>query len=252
MNKKSIIAIGLFVLAICAIQFRNCKATATTHIWAPSTDVQGYKVWHITSDVYIPVKEDANHNRLPATTNIGLTVGILPFKKINAELGIDHKSGLAAADHYPFYGNLKIGAPENAFGGFSPSVAVGIFDVGSKKDFTNFNIFYGKVAKSVQSGNWSLGRFSLGYFSGNNKLLINGQSESDNSGIIAAWERTFPELSDKFWFCVEYMGTKSVYGSLNIGIAWKFASNVSVLGGYEFYNNTNLINTATLQVDIDY
>ena len=59
------------------------------------------------------------------------------------------------------------------------------------------------------------------------------------------------EISDKLWVCVEYMGTGSVYGSLNIGASWKFADNVSMLGGYDIFNDDDPVNTVTLQVDID-
>jgi hypothetical protein len=47
------------------------------------------------------------------------------------------------------------------------------------------------------------------------------------------------------------MGTKSPYGSFNVGASWKFAPNVALLGGYDFYNNDLLPDTFTLQVDID-
>ena len=68
---------------------------------------------------------------------------------------------------------------------------------------------------------------------------------------MAAWERTLTEVSDKMWICLEYMGTKSVYGSFNAGASWKFAPNVSVLCGYEMYNNSRIDDTATVQIDID-
>jgi hypothetical protein len=57
-------------------------------------------------------------------------VGILPFQKLNAEIGFDHKSGLGGLDNYPYYGNFKIGIPEGAFGKYSPSIAAGMFDFG--------------------------------------------------------------------------------------------------------------------------
>jgi hypothetical protein len=239
-------------LLITAFGAQGAFATASTHIWAPSTDVQSYRVWHITSDLYLPVENDTQGNRLPSVTNLGLTVGVLPFQKLNGEIGFDHKSGLGRADDYPFYINLKIGVPENAWNNISPAIAFGAYDIGFKQDLTDYNIFYGKLAKSITTGETSLGRISLGYFSGNKNLLLDNNGQKDNSGILAAWERTFPELSDKLWICVEYMGTKSAYGSMNLGASWKFAPNVSLLGGYDIYNDTNLIDTATLQVDIDF
>jgi hypothetical protein len=226
-------------------------STGTTHIWAPSTDVQAYKLWHITGDFYLPSQKDAIGNRLPTVTNIGLTVGILPFKKINAEIGFDHKSGLGIIDNYPLYGNFKVGLPENTFGKFIPALAAGIFDIGTKKDRTDYDVIYSKLAKSINVKGSSLGRFSLGYFAGNKKLLLDDKGQKDNSGLLIAWERTMSEISDKLWICMEYMGTKSAYGSFNFGASWKFAPNVALIGGYDLYNNTDLPDTFTLQVDID-
>jgi hypothetical protein len=226
-------------------------ATASTHIWGPSTDIQAFKLWHITSDFYFPVEKDDAGVRPATVTNIGLTVGVLPFKAVNAEVGFDHKTGLGLADDYPLYYNFKLGVPENSFGSFSPALAVGGFDIGTKEDMTDYNILYGKIAKSFTAGETQLGRISLGYFTGNDKLLLDDKGEKDNSGIMAAWERTIAEISDKLWFCIEYMGTKSAYGTYNVGLSWKFAPNVSVVAGYDIYLNENLIDTATLQVDID-
>jgi hypothetical protein len=47
------------------------------------------------------------------------------------------------------------------------------------------------------------------------------------------------------------MGMNSPYGSLNFGASWKFASKISVVAGYDIYNNSDLVNTFTIQGDID-
>ena len=39
---------------------------------------------------------------------------------------------------------------------------------------------------------------------------------------------------------------------MNYGFSWKFANNVSLLVGYDVYNNTDLANTATVQLDVDF
>ena len=231
-------------------------ATATTHIWGPSTDVQPFKKWHITSDMYLPVEDDPSGARVPTVTNIGLTVGVLPFQKINLEVGVDHKTGNGNLDRYPLYVNAKLGLPEGAFGRYFPAVAAGIFDVGTKAYSTdthigtNFDVLYAKVAKTVGP----VGRYSVGYFSGNKDLLLNEKGAKVNTGVMVTWERTMNELSDKLWLCVEYMGSRSLYGTFNVGASWKFADNVVLLAGYDVYNNDklNLPNTFTLQVDIDF
>ncbi len=242
------VMLGLLIFGLA----QQAGATASTHIWGPSTDIQAYKLVHVTVDMYLPIENDASGSRLPSVTNLGLTVGVLPCKTVNMEIGFDHKSGLGVIDDYPLYGNAKIGVPENAFGGVSPAVAVGIFDVGTKSDMTDCNVIYIKAAKTITADKVSLGRVSVGYFSGNDKLLLDADGEKDNSGLLLAWERTMSEWTDKLWLCAEYMGSESAYGTLNFGLSWKFASNVAVLGGVDIFNNDNLPTTATVQVDIDF
>ena len=242
----------MFFLIPCLLSLAPYSfATATTHIWAPSTDVQGYKKWHLTSDFYVPTESNSSGARPNTITNFGLTVGVLPFEKLNAEVGFDHKSGYGELDDYPWYFNAKVGIPENACGKFFPALAIGIYDLGTKNNKTNSNIVYGKTAKTFSIDDVSLGRISLGYFRGDGDLLVHG-SKKDNKGLLFAWERAMPEISDKLWVCLEYQGTRSSYGSWNAGFSWKFADNVSALFGYDFYNDRDLADTYTVQLDIDF
>ncbi|MDD5072370.1 MAG: hypothetical protein PHX64_03940 [Candidatus Omnitrophica bacterium] len=230
-----------------------CFATATTHIWAPSTDVQAYGVVHITpGDVYIPVNKDKFGNRVNVITNEGLTVGVLPFEKFNIEVGFDNKTGYGELDNYPIYFNAKGGIPEGAFGEWFPALAVGAYDIGTKADKTNSNVLYFKGAKTFKINDFNLGRLSVGYFNGNGKLLRGPNGGKDNADVFGAWERTMSEISDKLWLCVEYQGTKSSYGCWNFGGSWKFSDNVSLLVGFDHYNNRNFADTVTVQVDIDF
>jgi hypothetical protein len=242
MLKSFIIFLSLSILPLSAF------ATASTHIWAPSTDVQAYEVFHTTTDYYLPTEQTPAGGRIPPVTNTGLTVGILPLQKLNAEVGIDHKSGLGGADDYPLYFNAKIGVPENSFGNWFPAAAVGIFDLGTKSDLTDYNVVYGKLAKTLGP----VGRLSLGYFSGNEKLLLDAKGEKDNFGVFGAWERTMTEVSPKLWLCLEYMGTESGYGTFDVGGSWKFADNVGMVLGYDIFNNSDIPSTVTVQVDIDF
>ncbi|MCX8083224.1 MAG: hypothetical protein N3D17_07570 [bacterium] len=244
-NKKIFMKVCLIFLF--GIGLRFAYATPSTHIWAPSTDIQPFGRWHITSDIYIPLENDEEGNVLPPVTNLGLTVGILPFERFNMELGFDHKAGLGDLDEYPFYFNAKAGIPEGSFGRFFPAVAIGIYDVGTEHNQTDFNIVYLKIAKSTL-----LGRFSAGYFSGNSELLLDEEGNVDNEGIFAAWERVMKEISDRLWICVEYMGTESSYGAWSFGFSYKFVDDVSILCGYNIYNNENIADTFTIQVDIDF
>lgn len=242
----------IYTMTFVVVVFNGVSyGTGSTHVWAPSTDVQPYKKWHITSDYYIPTENNSDGSRADTITNFGLTVGILPFEKLNAEIGFDHKSGYGGLDDYPFYFNAKLGIPEDAFGGYFPALAIGIYDVGTKENKTGNNIVYGKAAKTISIGDFSLGRFSLGYFRGDEDLLVHG-TKKDNDGLLACWERTMTEISDKLWIAVDYQGSRSSYGSLNPGLAWKFSDNVSAIFGYNIYNDRDLANTYTVQIDIDF
>jgi len=227
-------------------------ATASTHIWAPSTDTQSYGTGHITADVYIPAERSSDGTRPDAVTNSGLTFGILPFKKLTAEAGFDYKTGYGSLDGYPIYFNAKLAMPEDAYGKYFPAIAGGMYDIGTRRDETDYNIVYIEAAKTIKIDDFLLGRFSIGYFRGNDKLLTDHNGDRDANGILAAWERTMLEISDKLWVCVEYQGTNSFYGAFNLGFSWQLTKDIGVLCGYQFYNNRNLADTAAIQIDINF
>lgn len=226
--------------------------TASTHIWAPSTDTQAYGTGHVTADVYIPSGNNSDGSRPEPVTNSGLTFGMLPFKKLTAEAGFDYKTGYGDLDRWPMYFNAKIAIPEDAYTQYWPALTFGIYDVGTSRDRTGYDILYLEGAKTLKIKDVSLGRFSIGYFWGNGKIMLNEDMERDNNGMLLAWERTMTEISDKLWVCAEYQGTRSSYGAFNLGFSVQFTKDISVICGYQFYNNRNLTDTTTIQVDVNY
>src|SRR4030066_2562751 len=187
----------------------SAYATPSTHVWAPSTDIQAFGVAHITSDIYVPVKK-LSGARQGTITNLGLTVGVLPYEKVGLEVGFDHIEG-----QYPIYLNAKLGIPENAYGDFFPAIAVGGYSIGQKSDVTDYNIYYGKVAKTIGP----VGRFSVGYYTGNDELLLDENGKSSENGVLICWERTISEISDNLWVAIDYMGGDSSAGALSYGFA---------------------------------
>ena len=232
------------------------QATPSTIIWIPSVDFQTYKTLHLGIDNYIRTEKD-NGVRGAGIYDLGLTVGILPFKKIQAEIGIDYLSmGDNVYDDHPLYFNAKIGTPEDALFKYCPAIAFGAYNIGTKNNLTNYNIIYGVIAKTLPI----VGRLSVGYFTGNDKLLVDGNGAKANSGILASWDRSMKEISDKLWFAVDYQGANNYLGALNVGFSWAFTDKVSVIFGYDIYNdqkalynstNTNK-NTFTTQLDINF
>src|SRR5260370_33834572 len=101
-------------------------ATPSTTYWTPATsDVQPFNVWHIGVDNYFRLyrtQEDIDKNQaMSLPTDVGLTVGVLPFEKLNMEGGIDYLApGVFAHPTLRSMGrsalfNAKLGRPEGAF-----------------------------------------------------------------------------------------------------------------------------------------
>ena len=222
-------------------------ATPSTQIYIPSTDIQGYGTGHLGIDNYV---RTSNKGNFPNYYDIGLTAGILPFEKIQAEVGIDYfeggQGGLGFdADEHPIYFNAKIGTPEDSLFKYSPALAVGIWNLGTANS-SKQNIIYGLAARTLPV----VGRISAGGYHGSETVLGSGQS----NGALVSWDRTMSEISDKLWLAVDYMSGNNFNGSLNFGVSWAFAKNVSVIFGYDIYNNpkTGGKNTFNTQLDINF
>lgn len=264
--------IGLILAVSCTFVLTNAYATPSTLIWAPSTDIQPYKKIHLTVDNYTPTTSKGtnadNYDQHNYVLQVyGLTFSLLsdkpeenllgklwsPLGKIMAETGFDYKKGLGSFyDSYPWYFHFKFGVHEDAYFKNMPAIAVGSYDMGTRANRTNNNVWYGRVAKTVNIGKVNLGRISGGYFVGNGRLLRDKNGLRDNAGPMVAWERTISEISDKLWLCLDYQGTQSSYGALNAGFAWSFTKDISAIFGYDIYNNRNLTDTVTLQIDINF
>jgi len=264
-NRK--LRIFIINIMFCVMGYTLSYATPSTLIWTPSNDIKPLKALHIDADNYSPLrKKDSNGNKLYVQQVYGLEAGLLPdsaednllgviwppLGKIMAETGFDYKKGWGSAlDTWPWYFNFKIGVGEGAYFKYMPAFAAGIYDAGIKQNKNNYNVWYFRFAKTISAGKLNLGRFSAGYFNGNPKLLLDKNGERDNAGVMVAWDRTISEISDKLWFCVDYQGSQSAYGALNLGFSWKFTDKISAIIGYDIYNNPNSINTVTFQLDID-
>jgi hypothetical protein len=250
--KKLLVICMVFCSLISELTF----STPSTQIWIPSTDFQKWKTMHLGLDNYIRTS-NINGIRGAGVFDAGFTTGLLPFEKFQGEIGVDYLyMGDSNYDNHPIYFNAKIGLPEDAlFKGF-PAVALGTYNFGLKTNLTNYNIIYGEIAKTIPI----LGRLSVGYYTGNDKVLVDENLKKANNGVLLSWDRTMTEISDKLWLAVDYQGGKNYLGALSFGASWAFSKNVSVIFGYDIYNNKNAYyntnnqnaNTFTAQVDINF
>jgi hypothetical protein len=252
---RSLSRAALAAVLLCAVSAGTAMATPSTQIWIPSTDVQAFKTFHFGFDTYIRANTNDDGSRTPAIVDLGLTAGVLPFAKIQAEVGFDLIDQVDPFGKYPLYFNAKVGTPEGAWFKGSPAAAVGGYNFGTKSDVTDVNIIYGLVAKTVPV----VGRLSAGYYGLNKDAALatvfdaNGV-EGDESGVLLSWDRTMSEISDKLWLAVDYQGGDNAYGALNFAFSWAFAKNVSVIFGYDIYNDKARggENTYTVQLDINF
>jgi hypothetical protein len=247
---------SLIIIVACLLFTEYATSTPSTQIWIPSTDIQKWKTMHLGLDSYLRTAKTEGV-RGAGITDLGLTTGFLPFEKVQGEIGVDYLyMGDNNYDDHPLYFNLKIGMPEGAMFKNSPAIAIGAYNIGTKKDLTNYNIFYGLIAKTIPV----LGRLSVGYYTGNEKILVDENLKKANNGVLVSWDRTMSEISDKLWLAVDYQGGMNYLGALNFGVAWSFSKNVSVIMGYDIYNNKNAYyntnnqnaNSFTAQVDINF
>ncbi len=242
---KRLTALALMLAAAVA-----ANATPSTQIWIPSTDIQKYNTFHLNFDNYVPVKKEANGSWKAPVSLIGPTMGVFATDKVQAEAGFDIiKAGLKT-DSAPLYLHAKAATPEGFLGAGSPAFALGGYNFGTEKDATNQNIIYGLAAKTVGK----LGRLSAGYFTGNDKVLLDENGKKANTGVLLSWDRTISEISDKLWAAVDYQGGESALGALSFGASWNFAANISVILGYDIYNNSKVAgaDTYTIQLDINF
>ena len=204
-------------------------ASPSTQIWNPSTDIQAAKTFHLNIDNYF--------NDTASQYYYGVEYGL--FK--NLEVGFD----LNQPSKDPLYLNAKYGIPESKL---FPAVAVGIQNAGTKKDVTDYNMLFGVLARTFNP----VGRLSLGYYSGSDKLLLDENGEKANTGAIVSWDKS---ITDKVWASVDYASGSSSYGFLTFGASYAFAPNTSVIFGYLIPNNYK-VNTSgnqiTTQLDINF
>jgi len=241
-----------FAAAILAagLMARGAWATPSTQIWIPSTDVQKFKSVHLTADSYMRARKEPDGSRKAPITVFGPTIGVLPYEKVQAEAGFDAIfQGDSRLDDHPVYFHAKLGTPESSFADWSPALAAGGYNFGTKPGLTNQNMIYGLAARTLPV----VGRLSAGYYRGSKSVLVDENGGPSYQGVLLSWDRVIKEVSEKLWLGVDYQGGRSSLGALNFGAGWSFTPSVSAIVGYDLYNNRRVAgrNTVTVQVDIN-
>jgi len=228
-------------------------ATPSTTYWTPMTmDIQPYGVLHIGVDDYFTVFRKASSGGGSFPTDLGLTMGVLPFEKVQMEVGFD----LLESSDYPLFFNAKIGTPEGSLFNGSPSIELGIFNVGTEDKVTNQNVVFGVIGKTIPG----VGRFAVGPYVGNSSVLRDSEGSKKDSGVMVAFDRGFISVKDKegyeynkLVFAADYASGNNAIGGGGFGLYYYFTKDISLLSGPVWFNDEGINGKWkwTIQLDIN-
>jgi hypothetical protein len=245
--------IGLALAAALALATVPAGATPSTTYWTPMTvDIQPYGVWHTGVDNYFTVLRKAGDGGGAFPTDVGFTIGVLPFEKLKMEIGVD----LLESSDYPLFFNAKLGVPEGAFFPWQPTLHVGVFNVGTRSGVTAQNVVFGVIGKTIPG----IGRLSIGPYLGNGKVLVDKDGEEANSGLMFAFDRGFWPTKDaggneynRIVLAADYATGKNSIGGGGAGIYYFFTKDISLLTGPVLFNEEAINGTWkwTMQLDIN-
>ncbi len=206
----------------------------------PSTDAKGLGEATISVNAYtrFSSKDDAGAN----TYSAGIVTGLLPFESVKLEVGADYTTAWSSslADTHPVTFNAKLATAEDLGFKGMPAFAVGVYGLGTydKPEVgtsTRQNVVYALAAKTLPV----VGRFSVGGYTGSSRAMASGGNPSgtgNNSGVMASWDRSMTEISDKLWLGVDYMSGNNAGGEISVGGSWAFNKHVTLLAGVVWYN----------------
>jgi hypothetical protein len=239
---KAVVAGALLAAAQAA------TATPSTTFWTPATTyTQPYLVPHITYDTYF-----GEPSAYPIDT--GITIGVLPFEKLQGEIGFDL--------FYPgktqngFLLNAKLTVPENVLGANIPGLSVGVQNIGFEQDVNDLYLVHATVGKTLPFGVLAVGA----YYGINDKLLVDETGDEAQAGVMASW--TSPDLKigkpglDKIIFLADVMTGQNAFGAVGGGIGLYFTPSIDVLAGPVFFLNKDVQPGAadwlfSVQLDVD-
>lgn len=202
-------------------------ATPSTLIWIPSTDLQADGTWHLGIDNYF-TKTDGYRS----PTDLGLTYGLLGGR---AEVGVDYLGG----SDDPLYFNAKyLLLPESEE---VPALAVGVYNLGTESGVTDYNMLYVLGAKTFGPV-----RVTLGYCKGKESTL------GCDSDMLLAGVDGYLTSDKKWWGAIDYQSGDNAFGALSFGASYAVTDKVSLLLGYDLYNDSALDDTITTQLDINF
>ena len=249
------------ILAILAAGFAFAPAlafaTPSTTYWAPSVATcQAKGVPHITYDTYYGKGTPPPGAGAPAyPIDTGLTMGVLPWDKVQAEVGYDVL--LPSSNPIFFFLNAKLCTPESSLFKGSPGISVGYYNIGFRKGVTDYNVLHLMFQKTLPMG----GYISAGIYHGmSDALFTNSDGKIVKTGAMVGWSS--PDITvglkglEKIDIIADIQTGKNVVGGGGFGAAIYFTDSVSLIVGPVFYFDSTLqpggaSHLWTTQLDVD-
>ena len=223
MKRVKLLAVAVAMVAAAS---GSAMAYESSQINIPSTDAKGLKEVTIGVNSYARFATGADAG--PNTYDIGITTGLLPYEKVKIEVGADYGTYGAPTTKQPLTYNSKLATAEDALFTGMPAFAVGGYNLGNVDPNSNAqNILYALVARTFPV----VGRLSVGGYNGDKTAL-----GSDHNGVLASWDRSITEVSDKLWLGIDYMSGNNADGEVSFGGSWAFSKQITLLTGVTFYN----------------
>lgn len=233
---------------------RTACTTPSTTFWAPSTPfVQPLGVLHVTYDSYFGSKA-------AYPVDLGLTIGVLPWKGLQSEIGFDLFYPSVAGSNpidVPLVLNAKLGAPEDTYFKGQPAWSAGIFGAGLKKGFNDQNVLGAMIGKTFSG----IGAASIGgYYGLNDDLFRSANGKVERSGVMAGWLSPSIDVPriDKIVLAWDIQTGKNVLGATGGGAYVYFTPAIDLLIGPVFFFEEELqpggsksLWTVQLDVDLD-
>lgn len=245
----TVLCLLLFLLALFT---RTAHATPSSTFWAPSTPyVQPLGVLHVTYDTYF-----GRLSSYPIDT--GLTMGVLPGQKLQAEVGFDlfyatvaNSEGVKA----PFVLNAKFGAPEDVYFKGQPGWSAGIAGVGFEEDVNDANMLYLMLGKTFPA----IGTPTFGAYYGLNEDLFRSAAGGDERvGFMAGWSSPAIDVAliHKLILAADVQTGHSALGGGGACVYAYFTPAISLLTGPVFFFEKELQPAGSswmwsMQLDID-
>jgi hypothetical protein len=244
-------ATTLLLAAAALLPARAARATPSTTFWTPATTyTQPYLLPHLSYDTYV-----AEQGFLQNT--YGLTVGVLPFEKLQGEIGFDLFYPGFTADYFQV--NAKLTVPEGSLAKWAPGLSFGISNVGFETDVSDYNLLHATLGKTTPIGVFGVGGY---YGAGSDVLWTNSEGDEERAGFQASW--VSPDLKlgfaglDKLVFAADVSTGKNWFAAAGGGVALYFSSAVAVLTGPVFFLDQDYYTAGygadwmwTVQLDVD-